>query len=100
MIKHIVLWTLHEQAEGRTKAENAAQAKRQLEALNGRIEGLLSLEVGIDLLHTSSSADLSLLATFASLEALEAYQQHPEHQALMPFMAAIRHDRRVIDYAL
>ena len=100
MIKHIVLWTLHEQAEGRTKAENAAKAKRELEALNGRIEGLLGLEVGIDLLHTDSSADLSLLATFASLEALEAYQRHPEHKALMPFMAAIRCDRRVIDYAL
>ena len=100
MIKHIVMWKLHGFAEGKSKAENAAKAKQMLEALNGKIPGLLKLEVGINSTHSEGSSDLVLYSEFESTEALERYPDHPEHQAVMPFMAAIRSERRVVDYAV
>lgn len=98
MIKHIVLWTLKDHAEGKSKAENAALAKQYLEALNGKIPGTIKIEVGIDISQSSDSADLLLYSEFESQQALKDYHQHPEHQKLIPFMQAIRLERRLVDY--
>ena len=48
MIKHIVTWKLKEEAEGNTKVENAKKIKEILEALDGKIETLKAIEVGIN----------------------------------------------------
>ena len=48
MVKHIVFWKLHDQAEGQTKLENAKKIKEKLEGLVGVIPGLLSANVGIN----------------------------------------------------
>ncbi|MDR2938413.1 MAG: Dabb family protein, partial [Prevotellaceae bacterium] len=57
MVKHIVTWKLKEAAAGSDKASNAQLAKEKLEALNGKIPGLLKLEVGIDFMHGETSGD-------------------------------------------
>jgi hypothetical protein len=98
MVKHIVFWKLHEEANGQTKAENALAIKQQLEDLNGKIPGLIQLEVGIDFLHSPESADVVLYSEFESKEALDAYAIHPLHKGVMPFIAAARSERRVVDY--
>jgi quinol monooxygenase YgiN len=98
MIKHIVMWRLHAQSEGRDKTANAFRIKAALEALNGKISGLLKLEVGIDFSATDQSADVVLYSEFESRAALDAYQAHPEHKAVMPLVAAVRTERRVVDY--
>jgi hypothetical protein len=98
MIKHIVFWKLKEQANGLNKVENAAAIKQNLEALNGQIEGLIHLEVGLDFLGSAESADLILYSEFESKEALEFYASHPLHKAVMPFIAEARSERRVVDY--
>ena len=98
MIKHIVFWKLKEQANGLNKVENAAAIKQNLEALNGQIEGLIHLEVGLDFLGSAESADLVLYSEFESKEALEFYASHPLHKAVMPFIAEARSERRVVDY--
>lgn len=98
MITHIVLWKLHDHADGRSREANAQLAKEQLEALQGRIPGLLHIEVGVDVLRTDASADLALYSRLESLEALAAYQIHPEHQAILPLMKSITASRTVIDY--
>jgi quinol monooxygenase YgiN len=100
MIKHIVFWKLHAEANGLSKAENAAAIKEKLEALEGKIEGLLKIEVGIDFLASAESADVVLYSEFESKEALNYYQQHPLHKACMPFIAEARSERRVVDYEL
>ena len=56
MIRHIVLYRLHEQAAGGTKAENAALMKQKLEALNGVIEGLHDLQHRNGCHHAQSSS--------------------------------------------
>ncbi len=98
MIKHIVFWKLKDQANGLSKVENAQQIKERLETLNGQIEGLLHLEVGMDFLHSAESADLVLYSEFESKEALNYYANHPLHKAIMPFIAEARSERRVVDY--
>ena len=72
---------LKDQAHGKDKAENAREIKRRLEALVGRIPGLLRLEVGVDFSATADSADLALYSEFESRAALDVYIEHPEHKA-------------------
>jgi len=97
MVRHIVLWRLKESANGRGKAENAAEIKRLLEGLDGKIPGLLKLEVGFDFSRTPESSDLLLYSEFDSRAALDAYQVHPLHEAVKPFIMAARDERRLID---
>jgi quinol monooxygenase YgiN len=98
MVKHIVFWRLKENAEGGTRAENAARMKRDLEALRGRIPGLLELEVGLDVERSPAAYDVALYSTFVDQAALDAYQKHPEHQAVAAFIGKVRSDRAVVDY--
>lgn len=98
MIKHIVMWRLKESAHEKDKAENARVIKEKLESLKGKIPGLRKLEVGIDFSGTESSSDIVLYSEFASRKALDAYQAHPEHKAVMPFIMEARTERRLVDY--
>lgn len=98
MIKHIVMWRLQDHALGNDKATNARLIKEKLEALRGRIPGMLDIEVGIDFSASAQSADVVLYSEFESRQALDAYQSHPEHEALVPFVQAVRSDRLVVDY--
>ena len=93
MIKHIVMWKLRDKAD-------AANIKMRLEALNGKIPGLLKIEVGIDFLASEQSADVVLYSELESREALEVYQQHPEHLAVVPIVKAAAIARTVVDYEL
>lgn len=98
MIKHIVVWKLKEQAAGNVKARNASLLKEKLEALNGNIDGLLLMEVGIDFSGTDRSGDIVAYSEFTSREALAAYMVHPLHQAVIPFVVEVVSERRVVDY--
>jgi len=98
MIKHIVFWKLKDEANGLSKIENANSIKQKLENLKGKIEGLISIEVGIDFLHSPESADLVLYSEFENKDALTFYANHPLHKEIMPFIAEARSERRVVDY--
>lgn len=98
MIKHIVTWKLKDTAHGNDRATNARLTKEKLESLRGKIPGLLQIEVGLDFSATAASADAVLYSEFASREALAAYQVHPLHQAIVPFVAEAASERRVVDY--
>lgn len=98
MVKHIVLWTLHDNAEGNTKQQNALLAKNRLEALKEYITDIIEIEVGITHIGQGSSVDMALYSTFENEAALKRYQAHPEHQKVLPFISAITSTRHVIDY--
>jgi len=98
MIKHIVVWRLKESAHGNSKVENARLIKEKFEALNGKIDGMIRLEIGINFNETDERSDVVLYSEFKSRTDLENYQKHPLHQALMPFMREARTERRVVDY--
>jgi hypothetical protein len=98
MIKHIVVWKLKESAEGKSKRENAVQIKLLLEALNGKIPGLIHLEVGINTTEEQSDADIALYSEFETRAALAVYQTHPMHIAAGAFISKVRVERYVVDY--
>ncbi|OIO74816.1 MAG: stress responsive protein [Zetaproteobacteria bacterium CG1_02_53_45] len=91
MIKHIVMWKLRDKAD-------AVEIKTRLEALNGKIPGLIKIEVGIDFLASEQSADVVLYSELESRAALEAYQAHPEHQAVVPLIKGAAIARTLVDY--
>ncbi len=91
MVKHIVMWKLRDKAD-------AGKIQKRLEALAGRIPGLLTIEAGIDFAQSEQSADVALYSEFESREALEAYQNHAEHLAVLPLVKAAAISRTVIDY--
>lgn len=97
-VKHIVLWTLKDAAEGKSAQENAREIKSRLEALAGRVPGLIKLEVGVDFSRTGSSADVALYSEFVDREALAAYAIHPEHVAAAGFANLVRDTRIIADY--
>lgn len=98
MVKHIVMWRLHDEVDGIGKAEAAAQIKEALEALQGRIPGLNHIEVGIDFDRGVQAADIVLCSELESREALAAYQAHPLHQAVVPLVKKHARERIVVDY--
>ena len=100
MVKHIVLWRLKPEAHGRPAADNARAIKEKLEALRGRIPGMLHLEVGIDFSREETSSDVVLVSEFESRAALDAYQIHPAHEAVKGFILEARSERRLVDYEI
>jgi len=100
MIKHIVMWTLKEAAEGVSAKDNAARIKNMLEALNGRIEGLNRLEVSCDIVAADPDCHVILQSEHDDVDGLDAYQKHPEHQACVLFLKKVAASRRAVDYQI
>lgn len=81
MVKHIIIWTLKEMSDEEKKTVKA-DIKAGLEALKGKIPGLVDIKVITENRLPSSNADLMLDSTFESAEALAGYSKHPEHVAV------------------
>jgi hypothetical protein len=98
LIKHIVMWKLKEQAEGADRATNARKMKELLEACADIVPGILKLEVGLATPGLEATYDVVLYSEFADKAALDAYQVHPQHEALKAFFVAVREGRQCMDY--
>ena len=98
MIKHIVMWQLKDHAEGADKASNALKMKTLLDACAGLVPGMRTFEVAIAQSGLECTYDVVLYSEFESAAALDAYQNHPQHVALKPFVAAVRQARQCMDY--
>ncbi len=95
MVRHIVMWKLKEMSEeGKIVAKN--NIKTMLEALVGKIEGLQSLEVGFN--YKSGSYDLCLVGVYDDKDALEFYQNHPEHIKCKEYIHTVIAERGFCDY--
>ena len=99
MIRHIVMWKFRRDLD-ESPQQIAQQMKSRLEALNGKIEGLLRAEVGVNIKETASSFDAVLTADFTSWEAMEAYKINPLHVAISDYCKERREERVDVDYEL
>ena len=97
MVKHIILWKLKESLSEEEKAAARAEAKRRLENLNGKIDGMISLKVVTDRLP-SSNADMMLDSEFESVEALAGYQVNPLHVEAATFVRSVTEARLCLDF--
>ncbi len=100
MIKHIVMWSLKDNAQGAGATENAARMKAMLEALNGKIPGLGHLEVSAEVFASTPPRHVVLYSEFPTRADLDAYQMHPEHQKCVAFVREVAAERSVVDYEI
>ena len=98
MIKHVVMWKIRDELDGKPKSELCRDIKQQLEALPGKIPVIRSLEVGINAIPSDASDDLILISEFDSAEDLAAYEIHPEHVRVAGFIGKARLTRNAVDY--
>lgn len=90
MIRHVVCFKLKEGA-------SAEEAKEMLLSMRGREETALSVEVGIDGLHSARSYDLILIVTLADFDALARYQTQGYHaKTVKPYMHTVTQMERSV----
>jgi hypothetical protein len=70
----------------------------RLEALPPKIAEIRRYEVGRDVVRSERSYDLVLVSEFDSLEALEAYRQHPDHVEVAAVIADTAEHVAVVDF--
>jgi heme-degrading monooxygenase HmoA len=92
------MWKLKEYANGAMKDENARKMKAMLESCKDIVLGIKAFEVAICNEGLEATCDVILYSEFESKAALAAYQLHPQHEAIKPFIAAVREERHCMDY--
>ena len=97
MIRHVVMWKLRTEAQGKSKQENMELIRDSLYALLPVIPEIKKMEIGFDVKHTDMSMDLMLLTEFDSLEALATYADHPEHLKVSAYVRKVIETRVVLD---
>ncbi|HAS89911.1 MAG TPA: stress responsive protein [Desulfovibrio sp.] len=100
MIKHIVWWTLKDEAAGGTAEENGLKIKKMIEDLNGKIDELNHVEIGLDVFESTQECSLVLYSEFNTREDLQAYAVHPLHQECVAFIKQVVSSRHAIDYVI
>jgi len=94
MITHIVLFKLAEPT-----AENIEVTRNLLLSMDGKIDQLRHLEVGIDMIRSERSYDIALTTRFDSLDDLQSYQVHPYHAGkVVPHVKAVCSAIAAVDY--
>lgn len=93
MITHIVLFKLKDRSP-----ESIDRTVQVLRNMEGKIDELLHLEVGTDVLHSDRSYDIALVTKFESMEKLQAYQVHPVHKGVIEHMTSVREASASVDF--
>lgn len=101
MIQHIVMFKFKEQANGKSKKTNMNEAKEKMLKLKNDIKEIISLDVYFnDEQATKENYDYILVSTFATIEDLNRYQEHPNHIAFSQYVTPLRESRVCIDYQI
>ncbi len=76
MVKHIIIWKLNQEISDKNQV--AENIKSALEGLEGKIDGLIKMNILTEKLD-SSSGDIMMDSTFKDEKALKEYQKNPMH---------------------
>ena len=90
MIKHIVFF--------KSDKENIIVLKEKLNNLPSAIREICMYETGINISDSKNAYDLCLVSEFKSLDDLEKYRIHPEHQKVVSFIMDNKIEVKVVDY--
>jgi len=97
MLRHVVTWKLasEDAAQRRSQANEVA---RRLNALDGVVPQLRSISAGANSVHPDVNWDVTLVADFDSVEALEQYQVHPAHEEVAVYIRSVVASRVAVDF--
>lgn len=98
-IRHVVSWKLTE-GDAALKSAQAAEIKAGLEALRGVIDGMSTLDVGVNVLNPGANWDVVLIADYDDEAALAGYQVHPAHVAVSAIIRGLVAERSCVDFVL
>ena len=93
MIKHIVFTRFQD----KSAVEKAVEMLRSLE---GKIDGLCSIEVGVDIEHSAKSYDYAATMIFRDKEAQDHFDTHPEHLKVQDFIKQQPREVVKVDYII
>ncbi|MEV7609943.1 Dabb family protein [Microbacterium sp. NPDC089320] len=99
MIRHVVTWKLAA-PDAATRAEQAAEVARRLNALDGVVPQLRSISAGANVAYPEANWDVTLVADVDSIEALEEYQVHPAHEDVVAYVRSVVSSRVAVDFEL
>jgi len=92
MLKHIIF------TKFKNPGEQAAVAAEKLLALKDKIPQIVTIETGLDCLHSERSYDLALIVTFQNREDLGIYDHHPAHEEVRAYIKAHRTASASVDF--
>lgn len=94
MLTHIVIWKYLAEVEDELRREHVERLRR----LSNVTEGIISFNVGFDVLGLPRSYDTGLVAVFRDRAALEAYTVHPEHVLVADFGRTLSQHIASVDF--
>ncbi|MES2865823.1 MULTISPECIES: Dabb family protein [Microbacterium] len=99
MLRHVVSWKLASE-DAVERAEQAAEVARRLNALGGVVPQLRSISAGANSVYPDANWDVTLIADFDSVEALEQYVVHPAHEEAAVYIRSVVASRVAVDFQI
>ena len=96
-VRHVVTWKLAAEDAAERSAQ-AAEVARRLNALDGVVPQLLSISAGANMAYPDANWDVTLVADFDSIDALEEYQVHPAHEEVVAYVRSVVASRVAVDF--
>lgn len=93
MIKHIVMYKLIDATE-----QNKLALKEKFMSMKGKIDVLLDIEAGVDVLLSQRSYDVVLVCTFNSLEDMTIYKNSEVHIPVMNYVHSVVKESHSVDF--
>ncbi len=93
MVRHIVFLKLEDNS-----AANKKVVQERIMSMQGKIDVLKHLEVGINFSPEERAFDLALVSDFDNKEGLNAYAINPLHLEVISFLKSIHTVTKVVDY--
>jgi len=97
MIRHLVMWKLTTDVS-EEKAQIVAELARRFSALLPIIDGTQRLDIRADVGTTDGNWDVVLDSDFLDEAALDFYQTHPAHLAVVDYVRSVVGSRVCIDF--
>ena len=95
MVKHIVMFKLTDKTP-----VNMEKVVSSLKTMEGKIETLRHIEIGVDFKGSERSFDVVLITHFDDREGLKTYVDHKYHQPVRQTIRALCCNSVVIDYEI
>jgi ABC-type ATPase with predicted acetyltransferase domain len=94
MLTHIVIWKYKPDVDETARQQHVDR----LRSLDKLLPGIISFNVGKDILKLARSFDTGLVAVFEDRETLDAYTVHPDHQAVVEFGKTLSETVASVDF--
>ena len=93
MLTHIVCFKYKAETSESTRQDH----RSRLRGLSG-IDGVVTLTVGEDVVHSPRSYDTALVVIFRDRAALDAYQKNPQHVPVAQFGVGLSENIVAVDF--